>query len=465
MIERRSRPIVALMAAAFAVAACGGGTAPPTGTPAAPTGTPAAPTTDPTAPGTPVSTPADSPVPTAPAASPTGAATPAGEAVTLTYFTFSAAPDHLADLDAIVQAFQQENSNVRIEVQTASFDEYFTALQTQIAGGTAPDTFELNYENFVTYASAGALLDLSPYAGAEGGFDPARYYPRAYEVFQADGGQYGLPATFSDVLLFYNKDLFDAAALDYPTPDWTWEDELAAAQQLTDAEAGVWGDFQPIQFFEFYKVLAQNGGSFFSEDGTQVTFNSPEGVEAAEWLVNKVGEVMPTDADMGGQDDASLFKAGNLAMWHNGIWQFAGMADAPFEWDVAQEPGNVQKAHHFFANAAVVSSTTAHPAEAAAWAAFLTGSDEAVETRIASSWELAAVADQSLFEPYLEQTPPDSREVVFEALDNIVVPPVIERQVEMQDIVSQHLERAKLGELTVQEALDAAAEQVQQLLP
>ncbi len=449
MNHRSSRSLAALMSAAIAIAACTAATPPPTATPGAPTAAPTG--------------PAETPSETA-AASPTAAPTAAPEAVTLTYFTFSAAPDHLADLDAIVQAFQQQHPNITIDVQTASFDEYFTRLQTQIAGGTAPDTFELNYENFVTYSSAGALLDLGPYAGTEAGFDPARYYPRAYEVFQADGAQYGLPATFSDVLLFYNKDLFDAASVEYPSPDWTWEDELAAARQLTDRDAGVWGDFQPIQFFEFYKVLAQNGGGFFSEDGTQVTFNSQEGIEAAEWLVNKVGDVMPTDADMGGQNDATLFKSGNLAMWHNGIWQFAGMADAPFEWDVALEPGNVQKAHHFFANAAVVSSTTAHPAEAAAWVAFLTSSDEAVQVRIAASWELAAVADQSLFQPYLEQTPPESREVVFEALDNIVVPPVIERQAEMQDIVSQQLERAKLGEVSVQEALDTAAQQVQQLL-
>jgi multiple sugar transport system substrate-binding protein len=406
---------------------------------------------------------AASPTPS-PAGSP-GPPDDGGEPVTITYFTFSAAPDHLEDLDAIIQAFQSENPNVTVEVQTATFDEYFTRLQTQIAGGTAPDTFEINYENFVAYSAAGSLLDLTPLADADPDFDPNRYYPRAYEVFQADDRLYGLPATFSAVVFFYNKDLFDAAAIAYPEEGWTWENELAVAEELTNAEAGVWGDFQPIQFFEFYKVLAQNGGEFFNEDQTEVTFNSPEGVEAAEWLVNKVGNVMPTEAQMGGQDDAALFKSGNLAMWHNGIWQFAGMADAPFEWDIALEPGNAQKAHHFFANAAVASATTEHPEEAWAWLRFLTGSDEAVEVRIEAAWELAAVADLSLFEPYLEQTPPESREVVFEALDNIVVPPVIEQQAQMQDIVTQQLQRAVLGEVSAQEALDTAAEQVQALLP
>src|SRR5262245_9902587 len=214
--------------------------------------------------------------------------------VTLSYFTFSAAPDHLEDLDAIVAAFEAENPNIHIEVQTAAYADYFTSLQTQIAGGSAPDTFELNYENFVTYARSGALLDLSPYL--DGSIDPARYYPLALEGFSDGGTQYGLPATFSDVVLIYNRTLFDEAGLDYPTADWTWADYTAAAEALTDAEAGVYGGFQPVSFFEFYKSLAQEGGEFFDADG-QAAFNSPEGVAAAEWLTSKPGTVMPTLAD------------------------------------------------------------------------------------------------------------------------------------------------------------------------
>ena len=78
--------------------------------------------------------------------------------------------------------------------------------------------------------------------------DPARYYPLALEGFTDGGTQYGLPATFSNVVLIYNKALFDAAGLDYPTADWTWADEQAAAETLTDADAGVYGGFQPVSF-------------------------------------------------------------------------------------------------------------------------------------------------------------------------------------------------------------------------
>jgi multiple sugar transport system substrate-binding protein len=385
-----------------------------------------------------------------------------GEEVSLTYFTFSAAPDHLEDLERIVTAFEEDNPRVTIEVQTAAFDDYFTQLQTRVAGGDAPDTFELNYENFVTYAEAGTLLPLEQ--AADEAINPDVYYPRAYEVFAQDGTQSGLPATFSNVVLFYNKDLFDEAGVEYPTAEWTWDDERAAAEELTDADNEVWGTFQPISFFEYFKVLAQNGGEFFNDDKTAVAFDTPEGVEAADWLLDKPGTIMPTQENMGGQDDAAMFKSGQLAMWHNGIWQFAAMADAPFEWDIAVEPGSTTDASHFFANAVVASADTEHPAEAASWLQFLASSETAVQTRLEADWELPAVADQSLFDSWLSQTPPENRDAVFASLEEVVVPPVIADQAQMQDAVDAALEQARLGQIDAQAAVDQAAQDVNALL-
>lgn len=389
-------------------------------------------------------------------------ATTTDEPVTLTYFTFSAAPDHLEDLDTIIAGFQEEHPNVTIDVQTAAYDDYFTQLQTRVAGGQAPDAFELNYENFVTYAEAGTLLDLDA-AGGEA-IDASVFYPRAYDVFSLGGTQYGLPETFSNVVLFYNQDLFDAAGLDYPTADWTWADEQAAAEALTDADAGVWGTFQPVSFFEYFKVLAQNGGEFFNADKTDVAFDTPAGVEAAEWLLDKVGTVMPTEAEMGGQDDASMFKAGKLAMWHNGIWQFSGMADAPFSWDVVVEPGNTTDASHFFANSVVASADTEYPGAVMAWLQYMASSETAVQTRLASDWELPAVSDTSLFDTWLEQTPPANRQAVFDSLDAVVVPPVIAEQAKLQDALGRALDEAKLGQIDAATAIEKAAADIRDLL-
>lgn len=389
-----------------------------------------------------------------------------GGTVKIRYFTFSAAPDHVADLDKIVSAFETENPKIDVVVETAPYDQYFTKLQTSLAGGTAPDTFEVNYENFVTYADAGSLLPLDDLASGDGDYDPAVFADQSLAAFSRDGKQFGLPASFSTVVLIYNKDLFEAAGVDLPTSDWTWEDEAAAAAKLTNTKKGVFGDYQPPQFFEFYKTLDQAGGQFFNEDGSQATFNGPEGVRAAQWLVGKVGKTMPTEADgVGTPDyDTNLFKAGKLAMWHNGIWQFDGLKEATFEWDVAVEPGDVRKASAVFQNGAAASTTTDQPEAAWKWLRFLTSSDVTVDTRLETAWELPPVADPAALGAYLEKTPPANRQAVVDSLKAIALPPVIESQQEMQDIVTEELSNAAAGRKSVQNALDDAAERVNQLL-
>jgi multiple sugar transport system substrate-binding protein len=384
--------------------------------------------------------------------------------VTVSYFTFSAAPDHLNTLNALVQIFEKKHPNIRISYQTAPYSDYFTKLQTEIAGGKAPDTFELDYGSFYGYATSGALMNLSKLAKADPSFDPGVFYPRAYAAFATGKTQYGLPESFSDVLLFYNKDLFKAAGVPLPTAKWTWKDELAAAQKLTNASKGIWGDFQPIQFYEFYKVLAQNGGTFFNAQKTKATFDSPQGIAAANWLLSKPGKVMPTTEQLGGLDDTGLFKLGRLAMWHNGIWQFSGLKDVPFQWDVVVEPAGKVKANHFFANTVVASAKTSHPKEAWQWLKFLAASHDSVKARVGSSWELPPVKDKAAFKAYVSQRPPANRQAVLDALNNPVLTPTIKAESQMQDIVGNALQKAQLGQMPVATALHQAAAQVTQLL-
>ncbi|MEX2550927.1 MAG: sugar ABC transporter substrate-binding protein [Nitriliruptoraceae bacterium] len=384
------------------------------------------------------------------------------EPVTLEFFNFTAGADHEDKLAAIIDEFETANPHITIDAKNAGFEEYFTQLQTRIAGGVAPDTFELNYENFVSYAGSGSLLDLE--AAAPGTIDPSVYFPRAYDAFNHEGTQYGLPESFSVVVLYYNERLFDEAGLDYPDETWTWEDEQEAAEEITALGDDIWGVYQPIQFFEFYKALAQSGGEFFSPDGTEATFNGPEGVEAASWLVDKVEETMPSEAQRGGQGDDILFQSGRLGMWHTGIWMFGVLEEMEDPWNIAVEPGNTTRASHFFANAAVASSTTEHPEESAAWLQHLASSEVTVQQRLEGNWELPAVFDESLLAPYLEQSPPANRQAVFDSLDAVVVPPVVEKQQQLQDTVTQALERAVLGQVDVATALDEAASDVNGLL-
>ena len=97
--------------------------------------------------------------------------------VTVSYFTFSAAPDHLNTLNALIKIFEKKHPNIRINMQTAPYAQYFTKLQTLIAGGQAPDTFELDYGSFYGYASSGTLLNLSKASKADASFNAGIFYP------------------------------------------------------------------------------------------------------------------------------------------------------------------------------------------------------------------------------------------------------------------------------------------------
>jgi multiple sugar transport system substrate-binding protein len=385
----------------------------------------------------------------------------AQDKTTIRYFTFSAAPDHVKDLDTIVQAFQTENPTIEVSVETAPFADYFTLLQAGIASGDAPDVFELNYENFVTYAANDTLLDLGELMNAD-----APFYPRALEAFSYKGTQYALPATFSDVLLFYNADLFDKAGIEYPTKDWTWTDAVTAAKAIRALGDDTWGLFSPVQFWEFYKKAAQNGDcKFFNDDMTESTINSPACVETLELMTSFMTDgVMPTAAELSGVSDSELFLSGKLGMLVTGIWMFGAFKDAPFTWDVQLEPMIKQHAHHFFANGVAVSATTAHPEAAATWAQYLASSETAAKVRVDSAWELPALDRPEYFDAYLSQTPPANRAAVFEALDSPVTPPVIVRQSEMQDAVNALLTQVVDGELTAQAALDQAKTELDALV-
>ena len=384
-----------------------------------------------------------------------GSEEPAAEPVTITYCNFSASGGNEENLQRMYEAFQEEYPNITVEIETLGFDDYFTQMHTRVAGGTAPDCYELNIENFAAYANMGVLAPID-------GIDLSGMDATALSAFEVDGVQYGLPGSFSNVVLVYNKDLFDQANLEYPTSDWTQDDVQAAAEAIRALGDDIYGWYQGITYSEFYKVCAQFGGGLLNEDKTEFTINSPENVAAAQMMVDRVlvSNVQPTEAQMGGMGDWDLFMSGRLGMTPTGIWSFATFADGcDFAWDIAVEPGAEQKATHFFSNAMVINADSEKKEAAMTWINFLASSEAVADIRINAGWELPAINDQDILAGYLEQTPPDNRQAVFDSLDYLVVPPVIEDYALMSDIIGQQLEAAAAGTVTVQEALDEAQAQ------
>lgn len=389
-------------------------------------------------------------------------ASPSAAQVTIKYAQFSGAGDNEKYLMQMKDEFESQNPNIKVDIETIAFGDYFTQMQTRVAAGNAPDAYELNYENFVSYAKKGVLQDLAPLFG---GFDPSALNEKALSAFAADGVQYGLPASFSNVLLFYNKDLFDRANVAYPTNDWTWKEMDDAAVKIRALGEDIFGVFQPVQFWEFYKTVQQNGGSLFNDDMTKFTFNTPQNVETLQHLADRLitTNTMPTQAQLSGVGDWDLFKAGRLGMIITGVWAFPDfVANVEFPWDVAVEPGNVNKATHFFSNGLVISKDSKQKEAAFKWIQFMSASKEAAQIRVDANWELPAVTDTQVLEAFLQATPPDNRQAVFDSLNYLVTPPVIEQFAEMTDIVGIHLAAAAEGAKSPQQALDDAQKELEQ---
>lgn len=386
------------------------------------------------------------------------------EQVTVRFANFSAAGDNEQYLNQMKQEFERQNPDIKVEIETIGYNDYFTQMQTRVASGAAPDAYELNYENFVSYAKKGVLKPLDELF-ASSGFDESLLNPMALNAFNTDGSQYGLPASFSNVIMFYNKELFDQAEVDYPTNDWTWTELNDAAQKIRDLDSNIFGIYQPVTFNEFFKSVQQNGGSLLNEDLTEFTLNTPENVETLSHLAGRIvdSNVMPNDAQLSGMGDWDLFKSGRLGILMTGIWAFTDFAEnITFDWDVAVEPGNTAKATHFFSNGFVINQDSDVSEAAFEWIKFVSSSKEAATIRVDAGWELPAITDESILEAYLSKTPPENRQAVFDSLDHLVTPPVIEQYSEMSDIVNLHLQSAAQGAKTAEQALSDAQAELEQ---
>lgn len=409
-----------------------------------------------------------------PTAAATAAATPETkkEPVTLKFMQYTASGSQEQTLSDMVKAFESANPDVKVKVDIVDYNNYYTKLNTQLASGDAPDVFEVGYENFVSYAAKNTLKDLTPIIAKDTTFKPEIYKGLAYDSFKYSGKQYGVVESFSDVVLFYNKDLFDKKQVEYPKADWTWKQELEAAQKLTDAKSGVWGTYSPIQFYEFYKTIAQNGGGIWSADG-KPTVNSKENIEALNWMLDKAKKYKVSPAlndDTFNQPDADLnaFKAGKLAMLRGGIWNFGRFADAPFKWDIALEPGNTKKAHHFFADGLVVSEKTKNAEAAWKFIKFMSSDPSVVSKRIEKGWSVPAVSDEKVMEAYFKQTPPASKKIVLDALNSLVltpVGPIPDKWNDLTKAIGDELDKAKLkSDYTAEKALNEAQAKIEKLV-
>jgi len=382
-----------------------------------------------------------------------------GGEVTLTYGTWQGQDEAMQD---IADAYTAEHPEVTIDIQVTPYKEYFTKLQTSVSGGSAPDVFWMNGPNIQLYASNGVLAPPD-----DGGIDSSNYPQGLIDLYTYDGSLYGAPKDFDTVALWYNKDLFDAAGVEYPSAGWTWDDLKAAAAKLTDSASGVYG-IAASQFGQenYYNSIAQAGGEVIDADGTTTGYDTPEALAGIELWTDLIADgSSPTAQQMTDTSPEDFFLSGKVAMFQNGSWAggtYAANPDIADKVDVAPLPagpeGN-QSVIHGLAN--VVNAKGAHLDAAKQFAEFAS-SKQAAEIQAETGTVIPAYNGTQ--DAWVQSVPEYDLQVYIDALETAVPYPVSKNTAAWTSIESEVLSQVWSGALTPEDGLAQLAEQMQAAL-
>lgn len=240
------------------------------------------------------------------------------EVVIWDYFETDAQKQMMQSLIDEFNASQDEYEASHVYVPFADYEKQLTL---GITSGELPDLVILDGCGMASFIQLGLFGDISD---ADINWD--EYMEGPMESTMLDGKHYGIPFATNCTALFYNKDLFDAAGIDYPDENTTWDEFHEMAKALTkDGVSGFGnaatntdeGTFQCLQW------LYTAGGSYTDiEDGVDAYKLMQEMIEDGSWTKECVNW---TQSDVNNN-----FMAGNLAMQQNGPWQIPGIeANAP----------------------------------------------------------------------------------------------------------------------------------------
>ena len=138
----------------------------------------------------------------------------------------------------IKEAYEASHEGVTVEMVDLGSTDYMTVLATDLSGsGTEFDVVTIkDVPGYATLVQKNAILPLDDYIKADG-VDLSKYAGATDQV-TVDGKLYELPFRNDFWVLFYNKDLFDAKNVAYPTNDMTWDEYDALAREMTDTTFG-----------------------------------------------------------------------------------------------------------------------------------------------------------------------------------------------------------------------------------
>lgn len=244
----------------------------------------------------------------------------------------------------VVDAFNEDYPSITVDWRTVAFDDLNSAVDAQVSDGNGvPDVYWADQPRIASLAARGYTEDLTeqfePFADS---FDQATYDSGVYE-----GSLWAVPFSSSTQLLYYNKELLDAAGLDYPSPDiddrMTWDTLIEAAIDAKDAGAQYGFSFgQPDTYYQLQPIIEQLGGEsgISGEAGLDLNITSPEWVEAMQWYQDTFESGASPQGSLNNYADVdAAFGNGQIAYTVEGPWLYLELADSDFEsWGVAPQP-------------------------------------------------------------------------------------------------------------------------------
>lgn len=156
-----------------------------------------------------------------------------------------------AMIDEANRQLEAEGKNIAIKINKVpctGWPEYYQKVITQMAGGSAPDIGRIAESYMPMLINKGQVVDLTDYMADD--FDMSQYYEKTFENSAfVDGRYYGLPSGLNYYLVYYNKDMFDAAGLEYPSADWNKASSFEEYKNMAKALTGGGGRNKNIWIF------------------------------------------------------------------------------------------------------------------------------------------------------------------------------------------------------------------------
>jgi ABC-type glycerol-3-phosphate transport system substrate-binding protein len=321
------------------------------------------------------------------------------------------------------------------------------------------------------FGATGALAPITDFIVGPNGIDRTEIYDAFWTYNTAGGKLWTMPFNNSMPVLYYNKDLFEAAGLDSEKPPETWDELVEMAQDLTrdtdgDGQVDQWG-FNTTSSTHWYlsTMILQNGGRIINDDETRVLYDGPEAVEALQFwgdLVN-VYKVMPPAQHGAAEGD---FLAGKLGMLVQSSAGLPGtLEEASFEVGVAMIPANKTRVAPIGgASLVIIKGEEAKMNAAWEFTRWLTSPENSNYWAMNTGY--VPIYKGALEKPEMQQFLKDNPlyQTVIEQLEYAYGIPVFSELGTSDTELRKAAEKVELGAATPREALEAAAEAVNSAL-